>query len=74
LNNRVVDFHPTETRSLDTSYRHSAQVTFRPVEPVFLRAQLTQDDFADPNGHRDRGLNLMLQVNVALGSHGAHRF
>lgn len=60
--------------SLDTSYRHSAQVTFRPVEPVFLRAQLSQNDFVDDDGHRDRGLEFMLQLNVALGAHGAHRF
>ena len=58
----------------DTSYRHSAQVTFRPVEPVFLRAQLTQNDFVDDHGDRDRGLEFMFQVNVALGAHGAHRF
>ena len=60
--------------SFDTSYRHSAQVTFRPVEPVFLRAQLSQNDFVDGDGDRDRGLEFMLQLNVALGAHGAHRF
>ena len=74
LTNKVVDFHPTEVESLSTSYRHSAQVTFRPVEPVFLRAQLSQNDFAAAGGERDRGLELMFQVNVALGAHGAHRF
>ncbi|WP_024326853.1 hypothetical protein [Thioalkalivibrio sp. AKL19] len=57
-----------------TSYRHTAQVTFRPVEPVFLRAQLSQNDFVDDHGDRDRGLEFMLQLNVALGAHGAHRF
>ncbi|WP_018868185.1 MULTISPECIES: hypothetical protein [unclassified Thioalkalivibrio] len=60
--------------SFGTSYRHSAQVTFRPVEPVFLRAQLSQNDFVDEDGDRDRGLEFMLQLNVALGAHGAHRF
>ncbi|WP_018949298.1 hypothetical protein [Thioalkalivibrio sp. ALMg11] len=60
--------------SFGTSYRHTAQVTFRPVEPVFLRAQLAQNDFIDDDGHRDRGLEFMLQLNVALGAHGAHRF
>ncbi|SEL47085.1 hypothetical protein SAMN05444515_11758 [Ectothiorhodospira marina] len=74
LTNRVVGFHPMRTDSLDTSYRHSAQVTFRPVEPVFLRGQLSQNDFVDEHGHRDRGLEFMVQVNVALGAHGAHRF
>ncbi|WP_018869650.1 hypothetical protein [Thioalkalivibrio sp. ALgr3] len=64
----------TAIPSFDTSYRHSAQVTFRPVEPVFLRAQLTQNDFVDDHGDRDRGLEFMFQVNVALGAHGAHRF
>lgn len=60
--------------SFGTSYRHSAQVTFRPVEPVFLRAQLSQNDFVEEDGDRDRGLEFMLQLNVALGAHGAHRF
>ncbi|TVP84390.1 MAG: zinc-regulated TonB-dependent outer membrane receptor, partial [Thioalkalivibrio sp.] len=62
------------TPDFDTSYRHTAQVTFRPVEPVFLRAQLSQNDFVDDDGDRDRGLEFMLQLNVALGAHGAHRF
>lgn len=74
LTNKVVGFHPMKTDSLDISYRHSAQVTFRPVEPVFLRGQLSQNDFVDEHGHRDRGLEFMVQVNVALGAHGAHRF
>ncbi|WP_018176318.1 MULTISPECIES: hypothetical protein [unclassified Thioalkalivibrio] len=60
--------------SFGTSYRHTAQVTFRPVEPVFLRAQLSQNDFVDDHGDRDRGLEFLLQLNVALGAHGAHRF
>ncbi|WP_019625878.1 hypothetical protein [Thioalkalivibrio sp. ALJT] len=64
----------TTVPSFGTSYRHSAQVTFRPVEPVFLRAQLSQNDFIDDHGHRDRGLEFLLQLNVALGAHGAHRF
>lgn len=59
--------------SEDTSYRYSGQVTFRPIEPVFLRAQITQNDFASDDG-RDRGVEFMLQLNVALGAHGAHRF
>jgi len=59
--------------SLDTSYRYSAMVTFRPIEPVFLRAQLNHNDFAEEDG-RERGLDFMLQLNVALGAHGAHRF
>ncbi len=60
--------------SFGTSYRQSAQVTFRPTEPVFLRAQLSQNDFIDDDDRRDRGLEFMLQLNVALGAHGAHRF
>ncbi|ACL74122.1 TonB-dependent receptor [Thioalkalivibrio sulfidiphilus] len=59
--------------SLDASYRYSAMVTFRPIEPVFLRAQLNHNDFAEEDG-RERGLDFMLQLNVALGAHGAHRF
>lgn len=60
-------------RSYDTSYRYSAMLTFRPIEPVFLRAQLNHNDFAEEDG-RDRGLDFMVQLNVALGAHGAHRF
>ncbi len=59
--------------SEDTSYRYSAQLTFRPIEPVFIRAQLSQEDFASDHG-REKGVNFMLQLNVALGAHGAHRF
>jgi hypothetical protein len=73
LANRIVDLHDEELESFGTSYRHSMMVTFRPVEPVFLRAQISQRDFADDHG-RDRGLDFMLQLNVALGAHGAHRF
>lgn len=60
--------------SLDTSYRYGAQLTFRPIEPVFLRAQLNRTDFAEEGHGRDRGLEFMLQLNVALGAHGAHTF
>lgn len=80
LTNRVVGSHPTEVESLDTSYRQSAQVTFRPTEPVFLRAQISRKDYAaddHDHGHshgHDRGLEFMLQLNVALGAHGAHAF
>nr|WP_245795252.1 TonB-dependent receptor [Thioalkalivibrio denitrificans] len=59
--------------SPDPSYRYAAMVTFRPIEPVFLRAQINHNDYADDHG-RDRGLDFMLQLNVALGAHGAHRF
>ncbi|ULX57930.1 zinc-regulated TonB-dependent outer membrane receptor [Ectothiorhodosinus mongolicus] len=58
----------------DTSYRYSAQLTFRPMEPVFLRAQLSSIDFADDDHSHGNGLEFMLQLNVALGAHGAHRF
>ncbi|ADH87300.1 hypothetical protein [Desulfurivibrio alkaliphilus] len=58
----------------DTSYRYSGQVTFRPTEPVFLRAQLNHNDFAGDDGRSDKGWEFMLQVNVALGAHGAHTF
>ena len=90
LTNRVMDFHPTRLESLDASYRYAAQVTFRPIEPLFLRAQINYDDFAhhahdhgdghgqghDHHGHggSGSGLGFLLQVNVALGAHGAHRF
>jgi hypothetical protein len=79
LTNRVVEFHPTGVQAPDTSYRYAAQLTYRPIEPLFLRAQLTYDDLArDPHDDHDHGagsgLSLMFQVNVALGAHAAHRF
>ena len=86
LTNRVTDFHPTAVVSRDASYRYSAQVTFRPIEPVFLRGQLSYSDFAtaehnhdhghshDHGGDTGSGLALFFQVNIALGAHGAHRF
>ena len=86
LTNKAVTSHPTGVESFDTSYRQSAQLTFRPIEPVFLRAQLSRTDFAasghdddhdHDHGHssgRDHGLEFMLQLNVALGAHAAHSF
>lgn len=79
LTNRIGRGNGTD---YDASYRYGAQVTFRPVEPVFIRAQVNRTDFAEEShGHGDhdghgshRGLEFMLQVNVALGAHAAHRF
>ncbi|WP_006787245.1 hypothetical protein [Thiorhodospira sibirica] len=85
LKNRVLDFHPTAIQAFDTSYRYAAQLTFRPAEPVFIRAQLSYDDFAFDDHHHDhdhghahehhegRNLSFLLQLNVALGACGARR-
>ena len=63
--------HHAELESLDTSYKYSGQVTWRPVEPVFLRAQFNHKDFA---GDDSSSKEVILQFNVALGAHGAHNF
>lgn len=61
--------------SHDASFRYSGQLTYRPVEPIFLRAQVNHNDFVEEDdGHSHGGWDLMLQVNVALGAHGAHTF
>ena len=74
ITNEMLTGHFSSIHSLDTSYRYSGQITFRPAEPIFLRAQINHNDFADRHGHSDEGWGLMLQVNVALGAHGAHTF
>ncbi|WP_417598527.1 TonB-dependent receptor [Oceanospirillum sp.] len=63
--------HDTELDSLDTSYKYSGQITWRPVEPVFLRTQFNHKDFAGDDGSSNE---VVLQFNVALGAHGAHNF
>lgn len=80
LTNRVVHFHPRELGKEDTSYRYSAQITMRPRETLFLRAQLTREDFAGEHDHGHGGHGhgdswiFMLQLNALFGSHPAHRF
>lgn len=71
LSNRVVAFHPTAAVSEDTSWRYALQATWRPRETVFLRGQLTHEDFA---GADKRGWAFTLQLNALFGSHPAHRF
>ena len=74
LTNDMLTGHFNSIESLDTSYRYSGQLTYRPVERAFVRAQVNHNDFADDHGHGDEGWEFMLQVNVALGAHGAHTF
>ncbi len=61
-------------RSFDPSYRYSTNLTFRPTEFSMLRAQVNHLDYATADNHRDRGWEFMLQLQVALGVHGAHKF
>ncbi|HNR62323.1 MAG TPA: TonB-dependent receptor [Thauera sp.] len=81
LNNKVVKFHPRALGEEDSSYRYSAQVTWRARETVFVRAQLTREDFAGQRAHgseaavaQDGSWMFMLQLNALFGSHPAHRF
>jgi len=69
-----VDRNNNRFESFSTSYRYAGNLTFRPAEPIFLRAQVNHNDFADDDGHGHSGWDLMFQVNVALGAHGAHTF
>lgn len=61
-------------KSFDTSYRYSGNLTFRPTEFSMLRAQLNYMDYATDDDRRDEGWAFMLQLQVALGVHGAHKF
>jgi len=63
--------HGANLESLDASYRYSGQVTWRPVEPVFLRTQFNHKDFSGDDGSSNE---IIVQFNVALGAHGAHSF
>jgi len=81
LTNQVVKFHPTQTATEDTSHRYSAQVTWRPRETIFVRGQLSREEFAGMRAHghgegdhSGRSWMFMLQLNAVLGSHPAHRF
>lgn len=83
MTNRV--FEGTEREEAGTSYRYTGQVSYSPTEFSRLRAQLA---YLDPdqghsegeNGHDHGGgpsenaWQFMLQYNVSLGAHGAHRF
>ncbi|WP_420870739.1 zinc-regulated TonB-dependent outer membrane receptor [Ectothiorhodospira shaposhnikovii] len=60
--------------SFGTSYRYAANLTFRPTEFSLLRAQVNRADFASEDDHDEDGWAFMLQFQVALGVHGAHRF
>ncbi|WP_018231742.1 TonB-dependent receptor [Thioalkalivibrio thiocyanodenitrificans] len=53
-----------------TSYRYAGSVTFRPTEFSMFRAQLNRSDYYD----QDPEWAFMLQFQMALGVHGAHKF
>jgi len=59
--------------ALEESSRLSAVLTFRPSEYSFLRLQLADADIA-ADGAREQFTQVMLQYNLSLGAHGAHRF
>lgn len=71
LTNKAVDLEDEALKSFATSYRQSAMVSFRPIEPVILRAQLNHNDYAEEDG-RERGLGFMLQLNVVLDGPDRH--
>lgn len=80
-NNDIVKFHPRALGAEDASYRYAAQVTWRPRETIFLRGQVTHEDYAGVRAHGgESGIDqhdswmFMLQLNALFGSHPAHRF
>lgn len=79
--NEVVKFHPRASGREDASYRYAAQVTWRPRETIFLRGQVTLEDYAGVRAHgAESGFDqhdswmFMLQFNALFGRHPAHRF
>lgn len=60
--------------AVNDSSRLSAVLTFRPSEYSFLRLQLADADIATGDGAHERFTQVMLQYNLSLGAHGAHRF
>lgn len=89
LTNDVLAFHPTGVVEQPTSYRYALQATWKIRETMFLRAQVTHEDYGmphDPHAHEEdhhedhhhgpdgSSWAFMLQFNALFGSHPAHRF
>lgn len=72
-------FDGAEREEAGTSFRYTGQVSYSPSEFSRFRAQLA---YLDPDqghsdhddGHSENAWQLMLQYNLSLGAHGAHRF
>jgi outer membrane receptor protein involved in Fe transport len=72
LTNRV-ELPPGDSHNFDNTYRLSAMVDFTPSEFSRLRAQLSRGEYQTDEG-REPGWELFLQLQVSLGTHGAHKF
>ncbi|MFZ5724531.1 MAG: hypothetical protein ACOY33_12840 [Pseudomonadota bacterium] len=59
---------------LDDSSRVSVVLTFRPSEFSYLRLQASEADIVDDSGAGEKFAQVLLQYNLSLGAHGAHRF
>lgn len=68
MSNRVMGTHPTTIVSEDVSWRHSGQLTWHLRDDMFLRAQVTHEDYAD----EEQSWVGMLQFNATFGSHAGH--
>ncbi|WP_030072567.1 hypothetical protein [Halomonas alkaliantarctica] len=68
MSNRVMGTHPTAIVSEDVSWRHSGQLTWHLRDNMFLRAQVTQEDYA---GEEESWVG-MLQFNATFGGHAGH--
>ena len=68
MTNDVIKTHPTRLGSEETSYRYSGQLTWHVLENTAIRAQLTQEDFAEA----DNGMIAMLQLTIGFGGHAGH--
>lgn len=67
------------TVEYEPSWRYALQTTFAPSEFSRLRAQVNYSTYghehgAGGGGHEEGFWEFMLQFNISLGVHGAHRF
>lgn len=68
LTNEVMGSHPSRMTSLDPSWRQSGQATWHLRDNIFLRTQVSHEDFAE----QDDSWVAMLQFNATFGQHTGH--
>ena len=68
-------FAELDPEDASTSFRYSTQVSFLPTEFSRIRAQVQYNDLDKPEGSDiEDAWQFFLQINMALGAHGAHGF
>lgn len=69
-------FEGTEREEAGTSFRYTGQLSYSPTEFSRFRTQLAylDPDQGHAGGPSENAWQFMLQYNLSLGAHGAHRF